>query len=79
MDCDKFEDFWVSWSNGVRVGRGIYVGTNEFLTYETKLYDVQTISLSTYDEVEGYWKWPTQYGRYIAIIKKHTCSLTAES
>jgi hypothetical protein len=64
-ECNKYHSFWVSWYDGIQVGRGIYPGQNEFLKHEgDPKYHIHSVSLTTGFGSDGHWAWPLQSGNY---------------
>ena len=65
MNCDRYEDFWITWYDGIRIGRGIYTGVGEFLYYDGEVkHPISAASLSTGFGADGQWRWPVQRGMY---------------
>ncbi len=69
MRCDAVRHFWVAWGedNGqevISIGVGQYVNERRFLHYNTtKIYPVNSISLSTGWGSQGHWEWDVSQGK----------------
>lgn len=64
MDCEKPQNFWVSWADGVRVGRGVDVGQSELMSYldSEVSFDISAVGLSTGWNATGKWSWVFEEG-----------------
>lgn len=57
LNCYEFHPFWVSWDAGViRVGSGLTVGEDEFISYTGPAFQVNHVAVSTGWGATGEWR-----------------------
>ena len=64
LHCDETRHFWVSWTDGsVEFGKGQSVGSDKLLSWvHDTPYDVDAVSVSTQNSVEGTWEFTSIAG-----------------
>ena len=63
LSCDNPTDFYISWTSGIRVGKGSTMGASEILSYTGDVkYDVNSIALSSGPHSSADWKWHFEEG-----------------
>ena len=56
LDCDVMREFWISWDqNTIRAGYGKPY-EEEILSTSHAIEDIKAFSISTIDNVEGFWE-----------------------
>ena len=74
LSCDRYRWFWLSWDdNVVRVGEGSTVKTGELIAVEYNTAEMKAFSISTVDNVEGFWRFTKSEGIQLTyfVVRTH--------